>query len=342
MVEWESFARQIVGIVIFIAILVLTYLLLKPFLPAILSAVIFAYLCFPLYDKLQKALKNKNISASFICVLVAVVLLFLTLFMLQIVVTEISGFSSYYKAENLSTSVKNFMIRISSEKTFAESVGMFVDKAVEKISAGAISYSTSALENIPLLLLQFFIFFVIMFFSMTKSDEILDFIKNVLPFRESARQKFVNEFKEVSNGVIFGIFVVGIIQGITAGIGFWIFGVPEAILLTVASMIAVIVPYLGSAIIWIPVSIGLMLTVSMTKGILLLLYGIVVIGVMENIIRPYIVSRKTKISFAIILIGMVGGFELLGLIGLIAGPLILDYLLLFIEFYRQGHLNELF
>jgi predicted PurR-regulated permease PerM len=135
---------------------------------------------------------------------------------------------------------------------------------------------------------------------------------------------------------------VGIIQGITAGIGFWLFGVPEAVLLTVASMIAVIVPYLGSAIIWIPVAVGLMMTVSMTKGILLLLYGIVIIGVIENIIRPYIVSKKTKISFAVILIGMVGGFQLLGLIGLIVGPLILDYLLLFIEFYRQGHMDELF
>jgi len=341
MVEWENFTRRIVGIVIFIGILVLSYLLLRPFLTAILSAVVFAYLCFPLYAKLQKLLKKKKVAAAIICVLVAIVLVFLIIFLLQTVLGEISRFSTYYESKNLSNSLKNFILKISSGKDFAESIGIFVDKAVEKISAGAIASAGTILENIPLLLLQFFIFFVIMFSSFIKSDEILEFIKNTLPFKEKAKQRFLDTFAEVSNAMIYGIVIVGIIQGISAGIGFWIFGVPQAILLTIASMIAVIVPYIGSAIIWIPVAIGLMMTVSVTKGILLLLYGIVVMGLMENIIRPYIVSKKTKISFAVILIGMVGGFELLGLIGLIVGPLILDYLLLFIEFYREGHLNEL-
>jgi predicted PurR-regulated permease PerM len=342
MVEWESFTKRIVGIVIFIGILVLSYLLLRPFLTAILSAIVFAYLCYPLYEKLHKLSKRKNIAAIIICVLVAAIMLILTLFLLQTVLGEVTHFNNYYKAENLSTSFKNFIIKLGTDKDFANSIGLFVDKAIETASASATSAAASIFENILLLVLQFFIFFVIMFVSLTKSDEFVDLIKNMLPFKEKARQKFLDTFNEVSNGVIYGIFVVGIIQGITAGIGFWIFGVPEALLLTIASMIAVIVPYLGSAIIWIPVAIGLMMTVSMTKGILLLLYGIVLIGIIENIIRPYIVSRKTKISFAIILIGMIGGFELLGLIGLIVGPLILDYLLLFIEFYRQGHLDELF
>jgi len=342
MVEWENYTKRIVGIFIFIGILVLSYLLLRPFLTAILSAIVFAYLCYPLYEKLHKLVKKKNIAATIICILVAAVLIVLTLFLLQTVLGEIAHFNTYYKAENLSTSVKNFVTRLGADKDFASSIGLLVDKAIEKASTAASSAAASALENIPLLMIQFFIFFVIMFFSLTKSDEFTDLIKNILPFKEKARQKFLDTFNEVSNGVIYGIFIVGIIQGITAGIGFWLFGVPEALLLTVASMIAVIVPYLGSAIIWIPVAVGLMMTVSMTKGILLLLYGIVIIGVIENIIRPYIVSKKTKISFAVILIGMVGGFQLLGLIGLIVGPLILDYLLLFIEFYRQGHMDELF
>ena len=342
MADGQLNTKKIVGAVIFIILLVLSFLLLRPFLTAILSAFIFVYILYPVFRKLNRIINNPNISASIICILMVVILFFLTLFLVQTDSKEISNFSSFYQSKNISGSIESFILKISNDKDYAQGVGIIVDKGIEKAASAIKEGVYNILRNFPFLLLQFFIFFVLMFLSFINAPKIMEFLKNIFPFKESAKEKFLSRFKDVTSGVLYGIFVVGIIQGVSAGIGFLIFGVPQALLLTIASVIAVIVPYLGSAVIWIPVAASFMMAGAVSKGILLLVYGAVVIGVVENFVRPYIVSKKARINFIIIALGMIGGFELFGIVGAIVGPLIIDYLLLFIEFYKKGLLAELF
>jgi len=339
----EAFnVKKVVGLIIFIALLVLSYLLLRQFMAAIISAAVFSYVIYPLFKKLKKLIRNPHITSAIICISIIVILFFLFFFLTQTIIKEITSFSSYYESKNVSNSIQSFILKISNDEDLSIGIGGIIDKGVEKLSSSSLEETKKVILNLPLLLLQFFIFFLLLFFSLTNMDKIKEFLINIMPFKEKAKEKFLGRFKDVTNGVIYGIFAVGIIQGISTGIGLLIFGVPQVLLLTIASIIAVIVPYVGSAIIWIPVAISLMINVSVTKGVLLLIYGIIVMGFVENLVRPYIVSKKTKINFALIFLGMIGGFELFGLIGVIIGPLIIDYFLLFIEFYREKHLEELF
>ena len=338
----QYYMDRVISLVLFIMLLILSFLVLEPFLAAILSALIFAYLFYPLFRKIDTIIKNPDISASIICIFLGIILFFLALFLMQTVMQEISNFSSYYQSKNISDSIQSFILKVSNDKEYAQGVGIILDRGIQKVSLSAEEIIYKTAMNFPFLLLQFFIFFIILFLSLINVPNIQEFIKSVSPFKESAKQQFLDGFKKITHGVLYGIFVVGIIQGVSAGIGFLIFGVPQPLLLTLASIIAVIVPYLGSAVVWIPVAIGMMIKGSVLNGTLLLIYGIITIGVVENFVRPYIVSKKTKINFVVIVLGTIGGFEIFGLIGAIIGPLIIDYLLLFIEFYKKKQLAELF
>ena len=129
-------------------------------------------------------------------------------------------------------------------------------------------------------------------------------------------------------------------QGLVAGIGYFILGVPNAIFLTILTIIASIIPVVGSWLIWVPVDIYLFATGHFWAGIILLIYGTFLISLIDNFIRLIIVSRKTQINQGIVMIGMIGGIFVFGVIGLIIGPLILAYVLLVLELYRKHTLGE--
>jgi predicted PurR-regulated permease PerM len=100
--------------------------------------------------------------------------------------------------------------------------------------------------------------------------------------------------------------------------------------------ILAILPIVGPTLIWLPASVYLIITGSYIQGILLLAYGFLIISTVDNIIKPYLIGTKSKVHPVIILVGLIGGLKLFGLIGIIAGPLILSFLVVSINIYRKN------
>ncbi|MFQ5531099.1 MAG: AI-2E family transporter, partial [Candidatus Nanoarchaeia archaeon] len=125
----------------------------------------------------------------------------------------------------------------------------------------------------------------------------------------------------------------GVVQGLVVGIGFFIFRVPNALLLTLLASLAGIFPIIGTTIVWAPVVIYLFLAGNNFAAIGIIFFGIISSSI-DNLIRPIFVSKRTNVHTAVILIGMIGGLFLFGILGFILGPLILSYLLVILELYR--------
>jgi predicted PurR-regulated permease PerM len=216
-----------------------------------------------------------------------------------------------------------------------------IDSGIEKIAAYLVNAINNIISDIPGLFLQFFVLFFVMFFFLRDADIIMDYLKNLLPFKENVKEKFFIRFRSITNGVIYGVVLIGIIQGISTGIGLLIFGIPQTFLLTLVATIAAVLPFLGAWIVWIPVAITMIIQGNITNGLILLAYGIIVVSFIDNLLRPYIIGKKTEVNFVVVLLGMLGGIEIFGLIGFIIGPLIIDYLVIFIEFYRTQQLKDM-
>ena len=160
--------------------------------------------------------------------------------------------------------------------------------------------------------------------------------------KEGCYKKFMEEFREITNTIVYGQFLIGVIQGLALGIGLFILQVPKSLILTFVAIVVSIIPILGSWLVWLPAGIFLITTGSVFKGIVLLIYGGLFVSSIDNILRPYFISKKSHMSIVIALIGVIGGLYAFGIVGLVIGPLILSYVMIIIDFYRQGKLNELF
>ena len=148
-------------------------------------------------------------------------------------------------------------------------------------------------------------------------------IEDHAPMSKPAVRRFGAAFNETGHGLMIGVAGAGIMQGIAATIAFLVLGVPQAFALGLLTVILSIVPVVGTALVWGPIAIGLALTGRMYEGIGLAIFGITVIGSIDNLARPWL-TRKGKLQLPgfVVLVSMFGGVELVGGWGILFGPLV--------------------
>lgn len=332
--------KKILGIGIFVGLAIVAFLILKPFITAILTALILSYLFHPLYKRANERFKKPTLIALLICIGTAVIILAFLFLIARFAITELIDFYTYTQTHDIIAPVKVLFLKTVPAEA-AYQLSAFFDQAVEKGTSFLFSFVSKMLVNLPLLLLQIFVMFFVMFYLLREGSSLYEYSKDILPFRKKIRQKFSVRFREITRGFLYGMVIVGLIQGIAAGIGFYVFGASQPFILTILATLAAIFPFIGAWIVWFPVGVGMLIKGSTVAGIGLLIYGAVVVGYIDNLIRPFIVGRATKMSNAVVLLGMLGGLRLFGIIGLIIGPLVLDYLVIFIEFYRTKQIKKL-
>jgi len=320
---------------------VLTILVLSPLLTAIITGLILSYIFYPAYKKIHKRVKEKNISALII-ILFVLFLIFVPLwFLLPLAVKQIFDIYLYLQNINLLEIIREIFPSLAQtefSRDFAVALNTFLSSIASRIFSGF----SSILLNLPSLLLKAVVVFFVFFFGMRDAELFINYFKSLSPFSKSLEKDLKQKFKNITSSVIYGFIIVGILQGILTGIGLFIFRMPNAILLTILAILGAIIPVLGAWVVWLPSSVYLIFSGHLFLGMGLALYGGLFVSWIDNVIRPYIVARKTKISSAVVLIGMIGGLIVFGILGLIIGPLILSYLLIFLDAYRKKKFPALF
>jgi len=332
----EKNFKTIITIGIILVLVILTFLIIKPIIFTIIFGTLLAYVFSPGYKWLRNKIKSANLSAFIIClgvlliILVPVIIIFSSLFDQAIEV--------YLSLQNidLSNIARQILPESEFSATFAGSLNGFIAERL----ADAISGFGSFIVNLPLNLLKLFLILFVFFFTLRDGEKAIQYLKSLSPFKKETESKFFKHFKDVTFSVLIGQIIVGVAQGIIAGIGYFIFGVPNALFLTLLTMIAGVIPLIGPWLVWVPVDVYLFASGNSGAGLGLLIYGLLIINWLDTIIRPLIVSRRTKMNSAIVIIGMIGGLIAFGILGLIIGPLILAYILLIIDMYRKNKISE--
>jgi len=334
--------KKYVIITLFILLAVLSFLIIKPIFLSIFIGLILSYLFSPLYRLINKKITSKNISA------LIVLLLFATLVSVPTIMLVKYSMSNLDKVYDYISSISNLEVLI--ETTFPQllnnqQVVVNLHAITTSLSSKMTGFVSSAINGlffniIPILLnvaVALFIFFV----AMRDQEELKAYFISLSPFSKEYQKKFYEKFDQVTYSVIYGELIVGLSQGIIAGIGYFICGVPHAILLTVLTTVISIIPIIGPWLVWMPVDIYLFLNGSTSSAMGLLIYGLFIINWVDTILRPIIVSKGTKMNSAIALIGMTGGLYVFGIMGLIIGPLILAYLILLVEAYKDKKMGSI-
>lgn len=304
----------------FIAAIYLIFLLIKPFISILLGSAILAYAFYPVHRKLEDKLKRPAIAAALTTTLILLIIVVPLIFVLNVLTLE--SISAYQILRGYDYSSLN----MSLDEKFSQ----FLSEIVNKILSFFVNASSKIVFSIPTLALNFFLLFFIIYYLLRDSDTIVSHIKDYLFIKN--KEVVYNKFDRLTKALIYGTILIAVVQGILGGIGFAIFGIPSPILWGFAMGIASFIPIVGTAIIWAPAAVFKLIQGDFVSGIGLLIFGAIIVGSADNLIRPYFVSSKAKVHPAIVLLGVLGGLELFGFTGIIIGPLALALALEFIRF----------
>ena len=169
--------------------------------------------------------------------------------------------------------------------------------------------------------LAFGIGLYVTFFLLRDGKEIGEAVTRALPLHRTIADELVDKFLGIVRATIKGSVVVGLVQGALGAITFWIVGMPSIVLFGVLMAIFSLLPALGPAIVWVPVAIYLLATGAIWQGVVVVISGVAVIGMADNLLRPILVGRDTGIPDWVILVSTLGGIAMLGLSGIVLGPL---------------------
>jgi len=315
--------------------------LLQPFFAPILWACIIAVLFHPMQVQLERWWGPRpNIIAlttllACIVLVVIPVLLLLTSFVQQ-------GVDLYQRIDTGEIRPGQFLDQIRNAfpaiQELFERFGINTDQLRENAASAAVAASRLVAQNAFAVGQSTFEFFLklalmlyIAFFLLRDGRRLTDELVHALPLGDERERLLFRKFSEVTRATVKGNLLVAMVQGALGGIIFWILGLPAALLWGVVMAILSLIPAIGAGLVWLPAALYLYAVGDWVAATVLVLYGFLVIGLADNILRPILVGRDTKLPDWMVLLSTLGGLALFGINGFVVGPLIA---VLFIAFWQ--------
>ncbi|MBI4141937.1 AI-2E family transporter, partial [Candidatus Woesearchaeota archaeon] len=331
----------------------LSFAVIQPFLNALLSGVVISYVVQPAYKFLNKKLKSPNLSAFIISLFI--ILLILTPLVLIIDNVAPEARYSYIRAKQKILSGELIDIdcrgKASMLCTISGGIKKFVSdpeikpqlqETLSRVTTYAIEKTSELFLSLPRILLNIFITFFVIFYLLKDGDALTEKVKRLLPLRKKHQEHIFNRLKDTTYAVLYGSIVVAIVQGALGALGFYIFGIASPVTWGLVMTIMALVPIVGTAIVWLPASLlvigeGLTLQNNLVvwQGIGLFLYSFLIVGTIDNILKPRIIGERSGVHPILIMFGALGGLAIFGMIGFIIGPLILAIFSASIEIYEE-------
>ena len=329
--ESSSTQRMFFFVLLFAVTLAFLWLI-RGFLQPIFWAIAFGIIIFPVHGWLVVRLHGRETVAAMLSVLLLVIVVILPLIGVAAAVTnEAAGLVQRLSAGGLDFNGLYSQAHDSMPRVIAllERLGIDPEKIESQLSEAAVNVSrfvaSSALsigKDSLRATVFFFLMLYLLFFFLRDGTLLLEGLVRALPLGDVRERALFARFAQVSRATIKGTIVVGAVQGTIGGIAFALIGVGAPVLWGVVMALASLVPAAGPALVWLPAAIILLTSGHVIAGVLLILIGVFVIGLVDNLLRPVLVGRDTKMPDYLILLSTLGGLAGFGFAGIVIGPII--------------------
>lgn len=313
-------------LVLFISVVFLS--MIKSFLMAILLAGIFSALIHPFYRRLSIWMGGRKTLASISTILIVFLIFLLPLSGLFAVITSQAikvGQSATPWVQEQLTSPTDWVHRLPFYEAIDPYRGIIFEKAgklVESASGFFINGLKEAAKGTVNFIFMLFIMLYTMFFFLLDGPLLLEKMLFYLPLKDEDERRLLERFTSVTRATIKGTAVIGVVQGTAAGIAFAVVGIPSAVFWGTVMTVLSIIPGIGTALIWLPAAILLAAQGLWGKAVGLTLFCGLVVGSVDNLLRPRLVGKDTEMHDLMILLSTLGGISLFGLTGFIIGPIV--------------------
>ena len=308
--------------------------ILWPFYGAILWAIVLATVFAPAHRQLLSSMPQRNNLAA-----VATVLIIVTIVLLPLTLTAMSvvqeATSLYGRIEAGEVDFGRFLSRLLEAlpawatdllaRLGISDLGDLQARLAGMFKEGSQFLATQAIaigQGTAHIVVSFFLMLYLLFFFLRDGTELSQRLKEAIPLRAEQKRALFSKFTIVIRAMFKGTLLVAALQGILGGMIFWILGIPAPVLWGVVMAFLSLLPAVGSALVWLPVALYVLATGALWQGIVLIAYGALVIGLVDNLLRPFLIGMDTKLPDYVVLISTLGGIAIFGLNGFVIGPVV--------------------
>jgi predicted PurR-regulated permease PerM len=306
-------------------------MIVSPFLSEMASAVILGVVLYPVYEWMHQRFRNTNLAAALTTIL-AVLIILAPAFVLGITLTaEVRDLATQLKeragAEGLvpylTTQIETTLQWVS------ERIGVPVGQVEQEILSRLEALGTYILRKAGTVVNSLGSFLVgavltcfILFFVFRQGHLVTEFFFDLLAVSQERAGEVTRRLRDTIMANVLGVIVVAAVQGLLVGVGFYLVGLPSAVLWGVIAGVCSVIPVVGTAIIWLPAVIFLFASGAYAKGVMLTGWCAIIVGLSDNVVRPWIVGGRAGMNGLVVFFALLGGMQAFGFIGIFLGPLV--------------------
>lgn len=323
--------------------LYLCWRMIQPFLGVVAWATVLVIVFYPVHKRLSQRIKRPSLTALVSCVLVILIILVPVALITLAVVNELAGAVQSLQAavnyvldpnSRLAGPVLNFLSRFVDINQLRSEE--FLLSRLKGVSGQIAGQTLGFLGGLASFFIQMFFVVFTMYYFFKDGENISRTIRDSLPLEREQADGIISRTREVIDASVYGVLSIAIIQGILGGLAFWVLGLPSAIIWGVVMTFLSMVPMLGAFLVWVPGAIYLALTGHWAKAVMLAVWGTLVIGMVDNFLRPKLVGSRTRLHELLIFFAVLGGLNVFGVLGVVLGPVVVAITLALVDVYRTA------
>jgi predicted PurR-regulated permease PerM len=310
--------------------LYLCWLMLRPFITVLEWATVLVIVFYPVHKRLSKLIKRRGLCALMSSLLVIVIVVLPLILLTMALTNEMAG-----AGRNLPGHVAQLMdpeaaITGRASRWIHDHLAVdparsqeFVVVQLKSVGAVLLGQSLGLVGNMLSAIVKAFFVIITMYYLFRDGDKIVRALPEALPLNNKQGGAILARVSQVVSASVYGVVSIAMLQGLLGGLAFWALRVPSPILWGTVLAFVCMIPIAGSFFVWLPASVYLILTGHWTKGILLIVWGALVISTIDNFLRPKLIRNQTKLHELFVFFSVLGGMSVFGLLGIVLGPVVL-------------------
>ncbi len=323
--------------------LYLCWLMLRPFIDVLMWAAVLVILFFPIHKRIVRRLQSPGWGAALSCLLVIVTILVPLTLVTAAVLNEVANV-----AQNLQANIQSFLdpnspvtgraLRWLGQYVDIERLRsqQFVTDRIKSMSGAIAGRTLGVVGGVLGTVVQIFFVIFTMYYLFRDGEGIRHWLSDALPLEKRQSREIFERMRDVIGASVYGVLVIAAIQGALGGLAFWFLGLPSPLLWGVVMLVFSIIPMAGSFVVWVPAAIYLGITGQVGKAVILTAWGALVIGTVDNFLRPKLVGDKTRLHELFIFFSVLGGLQVFGVLGIVIGPVIVAVTLALLDVFRRA------
>jgi predicted PurR-regulated permease PerM len=324
--------------------------ILAPFSSALIWATILTVALHPIHERVLRMFKGRaGLAAFFMTLLTMLVIIVPSIILLTLCASQAIGLYDFVSGGTQSSrliELWNSSTSLLSDKLLEHPAFASIDikglaiKGISEMSSSLASQIGTLLKNTLLLVFNIAIMLIALFFFFKNGESYYRSAMDMVPFAPEHKKAISKKIHDTFTAVLNGVFLIALIQGIVTGIGLALFGVPYAIFWGFLAAALALLPVGGAALVWVPAALYLFSTGANLYGILLICWGLILVTLPDNFLKPVLIGKKADIPAFFLFIGILGGLKVYGILGILFGPLVVTLLAVFIQIYREEYVKR--